>query len=768
MKKFQIVILFILVALFVNNTTKAQQVYGPVAVTKNVSNKVYVHLMPWFESKDFSGYWGQHWTMATKNPDNFTSNNQRDIASYYYPMIGPYDSGDPDLIEYQLLLMKLSGIDGVLIDWPGSYDALDYTANRQNAEALIEKLPEVGLQFAIVYEDHNLALSGVSDQLATVQSDMNYVQNNYFGSDQYIKINNQPLLLDFGPQTLQAESNWTTAFSNLNPKPYFLTLWYEHDDAGSNCYGEYAWVYQDDTPYLTHLSNFYQYATNYGLKMGAACPGFNAFYEEGGWGTNQFVIEHNGLSTFKETLDLAINNNSQYIQIATWNDYGEGTIIEPTVESGYGYLTYIQEKLGVSMGQDELELVYELYQQRKEYAGNTDEQARLDQVFDYLVSLQIDAAKELLTGTTTPAEGTSGLAGTYYIQNRKSGQVMDVYYGGTEDGVNIIQYLNNGTTNQQFVLSEVSTGVYSIMNVNSGKMVDVAGNSSDNNANIHQWTSNGCECQHFQAIATDDGYYKLKAMNSGKIIEVVNGSTDVNANVSQYTDNNQTCGQWTLIPVNTESTWSTTIEAENFSSSYGIEVETCNEGGQNVSYINAGDWMSYYDISFPSSGYYTIEYRIATETGGQLSLDLNAGSTVLGTVDIPSSGGWQIWTTVSHTVYVDAGTYNLGVYDASGDWNFNWLKISESSLKSSVINKNTTQKSTSDISIYPVPANDILYVKGINSKCDAIIYDMQGKQLLSTQLNNNQGGINISHLHKGIYFISIITDGTPVTLKFIK
>ena len=143
-------------------STHAQ--YNPVPVQKSVGNKIYAHLMPWFESKDYSGYWGIHWTMANKNPDVVDGSGRRQIAAYYYPLIGPYASGDPDLVEYQLLLMKLSGIDGVLIDWPGTTNAFDYARNRQNSEAVINKINQVGLQFAVVYEDHNLTLANVGER----------------------------------------------------------------------------------------------------------------------------------------------------------------------------------------------------------------------------------------------------------------------------------------------------------------------------------------------------------------------------------------------------------------------------------------------------------------------------------------------------------------------------------------------------------------------------------------------------------------------------
>ena len=75
--------------------------FSPVPVSKTNPMKLYVHYMPWFESKETNnGTWGQHWTMANKNPDEVSSDGKRQIASFYYPLIGPYASSDQDVIEY--------------------------------------------------------------------------------------------------------------------------------------------------------------------------------------------------------------------------------------------------------------------------------------------------------------------------------------------------------------------------------------------------------------------------------------------------------------------------------------------------------------------------------------------------------------------------------------------------------------------------------------------------------------------------------------------
>jgi beta-glucanase (GH16 family) len=52
--------------------------------------------------------------------------------------------------------------------------------------------------------------------------------------------------------------------------------------------------------------------------------------------------------------------------------------------------------------------------------------------------------------------------------------------------------------------------------------------------------------------------------------------------------------------------WSQTIEAESFSAQNGVQTEACSEGGQNVGYIEANDWMAYPSITIPTSGNYRI------------------------------------------------------------------------------------------------------------------------------------------------------------------
>ena len=106
-----------------------------------------------------------------------------------------------------------------------------------------------------------------------------------------------------------------------------------------------------------------------------------------------------------------------------------------------------------------------------------------------------------------------------------------------------------------------------------------------------------------------------------------------------------------------------------------IEATTDSGGGHNVGWIEPNEWLAYYNLSIPSSGNYTVRMRVASQSGGTASVDLNAGAIVLGDFNIGATGGWQSWATVSKTVHINAGTYNLGVFAKTGGWNFNWIEI---------------------------------------------------------------------------------------------
>ncbi|HEX3601614.1 MAG TPA: hypothetical protein VHU84_15790, partial [Lacipirellulaceae bacterium] len=130
-----------------------------VAVTKTNPTKIYMHYMPWFQTPSSLGgtggsNWGYHWKMNTQNPNIVDASGKRQIASHDYPMIGPYDSTDPNVLEYHMLLMKYSGVDGVMIDWYGQQGSNGDVGSLLTASnAIADKTGQFGLGVGVVLED---------------------------------------------------------------------------------------------------------------------------------------------------------------------------------------------------------------------------------------------------------------------------------------------------------------------------------------------------------------------------------------------------------------------------------------------------------------------------------------------------------------------------------------------------------------------------------------------------------------------------------------
>lgn len=407
-----------------NNINEQEEIfniiqYENVPVVKSNKTKIYAHYMPIFQSKDISGTWGVQWPMTNKDPDKKETLNisvpgignieveKREIAAHYYPLVGAYDSGDPHLHEYHLLLMKYSGIDGLIIDFAGAIWSWGTPHHRvDDVNSMIPMIQETGLEFSMMYEDRdiNWALNddvlSESDIISTMQRDMKYYDEIYFNHSSYTKHDGRALLTIFGPAHLNEPSKWDEVLSVIKSPIDFYTLWGSSVKVGAKAKGEFSWPYNttENNDNLKHLEYFHKASTINTIQV--VFPGFKDYYYEGGWNDNPkglgWESNHEGGKFFDNCISIAKKLSPNYVQIATWNDIAEGTMIEPTLEIGFNYLNKIQEFSGVSYKSQELIFIYELYQKRKKYKGKELENKKLDQVYYYLISLQTDKAKELL------------------------------------------------------------------------------------------------------------------------------------------------------------------------------------------------------------------------------------------------------------------------------------------------------------------------------------------------------------------------------------
>jgi hypothetical protein len=216
-------------------------------------------------------------------------------------------------------------------------------------------------------------------------------------------------------------------------------------------------------------------------------------------------------------------------------------------------------------------------------------------------------------------------------------------------------------------------------------------------------------------------------------------------------------------------TFSTQVEAESYATMSGIQTEVCSEGGSNVGWIETGDWMVW-NVNIPTAGTHTVEYRVASQSGGgSLRLEQAGGSPVLGTLAVPGTGGWQTWTTISHNVTLSAGQQQIAIAVPAGGWNINWIRVTRNSgARADADAEVTTGSESNEISLYPVPASGELTIKGLDANADVSVYDLTGKLIIGkTKLSPNQPVLNIKILKSGTYLLK--AEGrTCRVLRFVK
>lgn len=105
-----------------------------------------------------------------------------------------------------------------------------------------------------------------------------------------------------------------------------------------------------------------------------------------------------------------------------------------------------------------------------------------------------------------------------------------------------------------------------------------------------------------------------------------------------------------------------------------IEVTSDQGGGYNVGWIEQNEWLAFQNITIATTGQYILNARVASPNGATMSIDLNNGEIPLGSLTIPKTRNKK-WANTSTTVQIEAGTYNLGIFATTGNWNFNWIEL---------------------------------------------------------------------------------------------
>lgn len=198
-----------------------------------------------------------------------------------------------------------------------------------------------------------------------------------------------------------------------------------------------------------------------------------------------------------------------------------------------------------------------------------------------------------------------------------------------------------------------------------------------------------------------------------------------------------------LVSVVHSQTWPVHIEAESYSTSYGVSVTSTIDGSgtDDVVGFSSGDSLSY-SISIPTTGIYSLKFRARLPESPAPSgvFTIKKAGNYYSTVTIkdnPNSLDYQDYYT---DILLPSGSYSLTFYSGSNDFKFNWFEISPSNLLVRNVFEDDNVTDLNDWVAETCNSNTIVY---------STTYARSGSKTLKFTLNKTDSPCVHAELHRG-------------------
>jgi len=139
----------------------------------------------------------------------------------------------------------------------------------------------------------------------------------------------------------------------------------------------------------------------------------------------------------------------------------------------------------------------------------------------------------------------------FKIKNANSGLVLSIPGANQAAGTSVIQWTDNGTTDQMWHFIPMGNGQYNIENMATHQVMGVASGSKSNGAQVVQWADNGTADHLWTMTQAADGNYLIKNVNSGLYLEVYQANKSTSATIDQWGATGCLCQEWQLVNTGT-------------------------------------------------------------------------------------------------------------------------------------------------------------------------------------------------------------------------
>ncbi|GIL86818.1 hypothetical protein Vretimale_15613 [Volvox reticuliferus] len=303
-----------------------------------------------------------HWDakIAGKFPHGMRFEPPDCLHSPYYPLRGPYSSIGRELIRQHLKEMELYGVGVLVASWwgpswrKGSHDTQLVNTDKR-LEQVIREIEETGSPVRVAF--HLEPYEGRNKE--NVYEDLAYLTEKYMGSQALLRVNGRPVYYvydsyklppgDWAQLLLRNDGPWNVRGT---PKDgLFLGLWLDKDDGEQHILpagfdGFYTYFSSDQVSYGSRVENWplmQMWAVRKNkLFVPSVGPGYNDAKIRPWNKVSQRTRGDGG--SYRKYWAAALGVGAQAVSVTSYNEWGEGTQIEPAIprepRNGCQYLSY--------------------------------------------------------------------------------------------------------------------------------------------------------------------------------------------------------------------------------------------------------------------------------------------------------------------------------------------------------------------------------------------------------------------------------------------
>jgi len=254
-------------------------------------------------------------------PDSFGNPGTK-----YHPIGAPYSSNDSNWVKHQIDEMRYAGMQAGIASWWGpAANTSDHAIKSIDTAVPVDLQAAHGtpFQWSLYFESGSPGLSDRS--VGGLRNDLQYIKDHYANDPNYLHVDGRPVIFVWpnAGDGCNMVQNWHDA--NIG---FYIVQ--KRFDGWQSCTGlSDSWHEYSPNVYRSVL-------TPYSYSVAA---GFNTFDSKG-----PYLARDPG--QFDAAVAAMASANVQWKLVTTFNEWGEGTAIEPASEWGNTYLDILHNHLG--------------------------------------------------------------------------------------------------------------------------------------------------------------------------------------------------------------------------------------------------------------------------------------------------------------------------------------------------------------------------------------------------------------------------------------